>query len=232
MTGSANERCGELEGVAPDLALGLLAGAERSDALTHLDGCADCRKVVDELAQVADTMLLLAPGAEPSEGFEGRVLERLGHQRSAALASRQASTTKAQRARRRVLGWAAVAVCVAGIAGAFLLGRGSSAEPEELAIANMTTRRGNVVGEAYVHDGESDWLFVAVPEWSKWWSVDDVRYTVEVGFVEGGKRVFPNLDLADGAWGTRLDVDGHDVRRVAILNVDGRVLCEATIETA
>ena len=64
-------------GVRPDLALGTLDGEERAALLTHLAGCGTCRRVVDELAQVADRLLLLAPPAEPPSGFESRVVSAI-----------------------------------------------------------------------------------------------------------------------------------------------------------
>ena len=70
-------RCADVEAVAAELALGLLGGPERAEALAHIDGCAHCRVLVDELSVTADELLLLAPGAEPSSGFEARVLAQL-----------------------------------------------------------------------------------------------------------------------------------------------------------
>nr|MDQ3641745.1 hypothetical protein [Actinomycetota bacterium] len=69
--------CAQLEDVAAELALGTVAGAERAAALDHLAGCASCRNLVDQLARAADSLLLLAPEAEPPPGFESRVLSRI-----------------------------------------------------------------------------------------------------------------------------------------------------------
>jgi hypothetical protein len=72
-----NFGCGQFRDVAPDLALGLLAGNERGDALNHLATCASCRRHLDGLVQVADYLVLLAPSVEPEIGFESRVVARL-----------------------------------------------------------------------------------------------------------------------------------------------------------
>ena len=69
--------CAAARELAPDLALGLLPGAERARLLAHLAGCASCDALVAELADVADSLLLLAPGADPPPGFESAVLARI-----------------------------------------------------------------------------------------------------------------------------------------------------------
>jgi Putative zinc-finger len=70
-------RCDELRELAPELALGVVEGEERGRALEHLAECPDCRRRVEELAEVADQLLLLAPHREPPVGFESEVLRRV-----------------------------------------------------------------------------------------------------------------------------------------------------------
>src|SRR5262245_35300216 len=67
-------RCEETRALAPELALGIVEGEERGRALQHLAECPDCRLKVEELSEVADELLLLAPHREPPVGFESRVL--------------------------------------------------------------------------------------------------------------------------------------------------------------
>ena len=69
--------CARLHEVAPELALGVLVGAERGQALAHLALCSECRHFVDEMSEVADSLLLLAAEAEAPLGFESRVVARL-----------------------------------------------------------------------------------------------------------------------------------------------------------
>jgi hypothetical protein len=78
--------CSQLREMAPDVALGLLTGAERAAALGHLEGCADCRAEVAALAGVADEVLLTAPDATPPEGFDHRVLMALAQDRPGTTA--------------------------------------------------------------------------------------------------------------------------------------------------
>ncbi len=69
--------CAEARDLAPELALGTLGGAERAEVLLHVNGCARCQVAVAEFTEVADALPLLAPEAEPSAGFEERVLAAL-----------------------------------------------------------------------------------------------------------------------------------------------------------
>ena len=69
--------CAQVRELAPELALGILSGAERAEVLLHVNGCARCQAYVAELTEAADVIPQLAPEAEPPLGFEGRVLRRL-----------------------------------------------------------------------------------------------------------------------------------------------------------
>jgi anti-sigma-K factor RskA len=77
--GELNEMgCGGFADVAEELALGILTGRERAEALAHLDCCAPCREDVRRLIVAGEELLRLLPAREPPPGFETRVLERLG----------------------------------------------------------------------------------------------------------------------------------------------------------
>ena len=63
---------------AAELALGVLTGRERAQALAHLDHCASCREKVRQLTATGEGLLGLLPSVEPPAGFEARVMDRLG----------------------------------------------------------------------------------------------------------------------------------------------------------
>jgi hypothetical protein len=63
-------RCEELHELAPEVALGIVEGETRADALRHLATCAACRRLVEQLSGVSDELLLLAPAQEPPVRFE------------------------------------------------------------------------------------------------------------------------------------------------------------------
>ncbi len=70
--------CAGFGDVAAELALGVLTGRERADALAHLDHCDACREDVRKLTMTGEGLLGLLPSREPPAGFETRVMDRLG----------------------------------------------------------------------------------------------------------------------------------------------------------
>lgn len=60
-----------------ELATSAATGHDRARALEHLANCPACREEMTQLARAADSLLLLAPRAEPSPGFEARVIATL-----------------------------------------------------------------------------------------------------------------------------------------------------------
>jgi hypothetical protein len=71
-------RCDEIRELAPEIALGIVDGKERAEALRHLSGCSECRRAVERLSQVTDELLMVAPVQEPPAGFETRVAAAMG----------------------------------------------------------------------------------------------------------------------------------------------------------
>lgn len=65
--------CEEVQALAAELALGLLTGDERAEVVAHAGRCPSCQSEIDQLAGVADRLLLLAPEAEPAAGLVDRV---------------------------------------------------------------------------------------------------------------------------------------------------------------
>ena len=57
--------CAEFGDSAAELALGVLTGRERAEALAHLDHCEACREHVRQLTMTSEQMLGLLPTAEP-----------------------------------------------------------------------------------------------------------------------------------------------------------------------
>ena len=65
--------CAATRRAAPELALDVLDGAERAEALHHVARCPRCLAYVAELAQVTDQLVGLAPDLEPPPGFARKV---------------------------------------------------------------------------------------------------------------------------------------------------------------
>ncbi len=85
--------CREFSDISAELALGVLTGRERAQALAHLDHCASCREEVRQLTATGEGLLGLLPSVEPPAGFEARVMDRLGLAPPAPSPERHASWT-------------------------------------------------------------------------------------------------------------------------------------------
>ena len=195
--------CADVRDLAPEAALGVISGNERAAVLAHLETCDECRAVVHDLNGVADELLLLAPQAEPSPGFEQRVVEGL----------------RPRRRRRWPMVAGAAAAALLLIAG-FALGR---THDDGTAVRELTMRTpaGKVVGEAYLHDGTPSWVFVTVPGWTD--GVHD--YTLRIARADGATS-----DVAGGgSWGAVLPVDAAQVRTLSLVDADGKVWCSTSV---
>ncbi|MGI8661685.1 MAG: hypothetical protein ACR2LQ_00540 [Acidimicrobiales bacterium] len=209
--------CAQLDDVVAELALDLLAGDERAEAIAHVEGCWRCRRTLFEHSAAADRLIQLAPAGDPSVGFEERVLAIV------APAAQQANRLP----RRRFVLIAAVAAVVALLAslGALVaVGRSEKAEIE----AAMLAPDGANVGDVYVHEGSPAWIVVAVPAWAQKWG--GVPYTVRVTGRDGSVHDSPGGDLAagEGTWGTALVIAADQVRSVSLLGPEGTTWCTGT----
>ncbi len=210
--------CAELEALAAELALGTVAGAERAVALDHLAGCAACRAMVEDLAGLADRMLLLAPVIEPPPGFESKVLARMG----GAATARELRPTR----RRRLLVGIAAAALVAGLstAGATWLA-GESERPTEIRTALAADNEGRWRCRAVVYGDRPTWLVVSLDRMdgsSNSYSVEALRAgndtPVKVGTF--------SLDQGHGTLARPVDLPAGDLESVRVLDAGGRVRYE------
>jgi hypothetical protein len=209
--------CADVEAVAPDLALGLLSGPERAAALAHLDACQNCRGVVEKLSVTVDLVSSMAPPAEPAAGFEARVLERIDVQ--------------ARRARRPRIALVAAAI----VAGALIVGgalwlRPDNSPPHQIASYTMQTPTGRVVGEAYMRDGHTTWVFIDVPGWTDRDDAAPRQYALRVTTDDGRALVVQgDFEGGNGGWGAVINVDADQVRELALIDSSGRVWCSAAV---
>jgi predicted anti-sigma-YlaC factor YlaD len=196
--------CADVQLLAAEAALGLVSGADRAALLEHLDICEECRTLVHDLAGVADALVVASPPAEPSAGFEQRVLERLG---------------AAPRRRRwpALVGAAAAALLLVL---AFAIGRNVGTASKDVREVAMRTPSGRMVGEAYLHDGSPPWVFAAVPGWKD----DLTEYRLRITLADGTSTEATGI----GSWGTMV-ADAGQVRSVELVGADGRVWCSAAI---
>jgi hypothetical protein len=158
----------ETREVAAELALDVATGADRGRALTHLEGCPECRALVGGLADARDEVLLLAPEREPPAGFESRTLARL---------ARAARPPRAPRWRRIVsLSVAATVAAAAAGTGVWLATRSDRqaaalfrtalerADGKYLGVEVLRGPDGAAVGHVAVYLGRPSWIFAVIDE--------------------------------------------------------------------
>ncbi|MFG3204491.1 hypothetical protein [Streptomyces sp. NPDC048192] len=176
---SSDAGCEKLREIGAELALGVLPGRERAEAIAHLDRCADCREYVRRLTLVGDRLIGLLPDADPPAGFETRAARRLAEQASAQEGREGAAARAARglrgRARRARLRFAAVLAAVTVAVGFAGWGVGTAVEAviastapavvsEPMMVGDMTSagHGGQAAGEVYAHPGSPGWVFVSV----------------------------------------------------------------------
>jgi hypothetical protein len=221
--------CDELRELAPEIALGTIGGEERAEALRHLATCADCRRLVDELSEVADELLMLAPAQEPPAGFESRVIEALGLPRR-----------RPRRFARRALRWIGPPVAAAAVSAVALLavfhddrvtaeryretlaqagGQYFQAEP-------LRDPTGVQAGVAFGYQGRPSWVLVTVDR-----SHRDRIASAEL--VTRDRRTVPlpafELDPRDGSWGGAIPVNLYDVSSIRLLGERPGEVLEAAV---
>jgi len=214
--------CAEAAELVPELALGVLSGQERDDALRHIEACAECRLELEAFSRIGDDLLRVAPAAEPPSGFEDRVLERIVRPRPAT------------RSRRWMVAAAAVAALVVGVASTYAIGAHDRHLAHEygevlgtlhgtsLRSAVLRDVRGTVDGQAVAYEGHPSWVFVAVEH-----GTADGDTTIRL--VGSSVRSVRGLRLArgHGALGTVVAGDVTDVRSIEVVDASGRMLLRA-----
>jgi len=214
--------CAELEALAAELALGTVSGAERAGALDHLAGCPSCRQLVEELAGVADRMLLLAPVIEPPPGFESKVLAGMGVAPAREL-------RRPARRRRVLAGVAAVALVAAmSAAGATWLA-GEAERPVEIRTALAADNEGRWRCRAVVYGDKPTWLVVSLDR------MDGSNNSYSVEAVHAGSETPVkvgtfSLEQGHGTLARTLELRAGDLVSVRVLDAGGRVRYEMTFD--
>ncbi|MEU3839839.1 hypothetical protein AB0E88_07375 [Streptomyces sp. NPDC028635] len=245
--------CEKMREYGAELALGVLPGRERAEAVGHLERCADCREHVRRLTLVGDRLVGLLPDCEPPLGFETRVARRLP-QGAAAYEGRPNArgTSRAHhglhgRARRTRLRLVAVAAGLAvsfGFAGwavgTTVDGSTASARPavesEPMLIGDMVSPAaggGQPVGEIYAHPGAPGWVFVSVdlPGHGSGYSGRANCLLERTDGTTVGVGAFTLRD-GHGHWGVAARVDPVAVSGARLTSPDGTVLATARLQTS
>ncbi|RMB80683.1 hypothetical protein CTZ28_38975 [Streptomyces shenzhenensis] len=239
--------CQKLREIGAELALGVLPGRERAEAVAHLDRCADCRKYIEELTSVSDRLIGLLPGSEPPVGFEERVARRLteaARERRPPTPVAAAFPGRRRRIRVRLAAAAATLVLAVGFGG-WAVGTAIEdvvAGPSSTAGTNggmlsgdlsSATNPGKAVGEIYAYPGRPGWIYMAVdladagaPHAGKVTCllVHKDGSTVRVG-------TFALRHDGSGYWGSPAMVDPATLAGAQLTSTDGTVLATAHVAT-
>ncbi|HEY7875099.1 MAG TPA: zf-HC2 domain-containing protein [Actinomycetota bacterium] len=223
---SVEWECAQVRDLIPELAVGVASGEERARALQHLAHCSECRRELEQLAELADELLLLAPDREPPPGFESRVLDQL---------------TGKRRRRWRTVALAAAAAVIVGAVGAGAVYRWTShdrvlaAEYREVLsdfdglyfqTATLEGSPSGADGQVFAYQGSPPWVFLVVPG-----QAEEEYYEVMLETRMGEQLHIGGVEVSDegGSWGKAIPVDLKDIARLRLENDDGHAL-EARLE--
>jgi len=223
--------CDEMADLAAELALGVLTGRERAQAIAHLDRCDACRENVRQLTETGEGLLGLLPSSEPPAGFESRVVARLG----AASQHRARPGTGQPRPKltRRMLATAAVvlAAAAAGLGGWGL--RGATSSPgagnirtaASLYSAPLTTASHLTAGTVYLYDGRPSWMYMSV-------KIGSVNGTVMCQLVQRDGHITTlgsfQLNGGNGYWASPDYIEPDNVKSARVTTTNGTVLATAS----
>lgn len=145
--------CAQVEDAATEYALGILPPDEATAVAEHLSVCPSCRQQVNDIRAIGDRLLDLVPDAEPSLGFDQRVLAAFGAPR------RPTRTRPTNRMLALAGGALAAALAVVGLSVAALVGHGGRQHTTDLTASLYEA--GRSVGSVYV-GGTPTWVAMTV----------------------------------------------------------------------
>jgi hypothetical protein len=228
--------CAGFADVAAELALGVLTGRERAEALAHLDRCAACQESVRQLTVTGEELLRLLPAGEPPSGFETRVLELLGPvtqglgNRVSLGGGRRGLGREPGDGRpglgRRMLAAAAVTlgVAVAALGGWGLGAAGSSAAGSSVSSAVLLSAGRQTVGTVFFYGESEQWLSMSVDLRSR-------TGTVICQLVSRGGSVVTlgsfGLDAGYGTWASPGPVSHGQFTGARLVSTGGIILATA-----
>jgi len=205
----------------PELALGIVSGTERAEVLDHINGCARCQAFLDEHSEIADLLLHLAPEAEPSKGFERRVLLALRGDRR-------------RNVRRWVVALAATAAAatVTSVAAVRIIDANRDTTSNEAAPtlrSVVMTGGGFNVGKVTISGSTHVALIVNVD-----YALADGAYALELRPAGEAAASIGSVAVAGGRgeWRGTTTLSRHGKVTLAMLDASGSVVCEATLHDA
>jgi anti-sigma-K factor RskA len=152
--------CEQVQDSITEYALGILPDDERRGLTTHVLGCLECRRELEEIRDIGDRLLDLVPDAEPTLGFDHAVLARINPKAEARPDRRAHRSHWAHPSRRIISGLVAAAAIVAAVVIPLsLTSNHHSSQPAELTASLQES--GRSVGSVDV-SGHPLWVYMNV----------------------------------------------------------------------
>ena len=168
MNGLTKTDCDDLAEMTAELALGVLTGRARAQAIMHLDRCGTCRERIRDLALTGEELLGLLPGREPPAGFETRVMGRLGFTGRPGFTGRHRRHPPGRPRWMLAAAAATIIAVVAGLGGWGMRGAAPASPPAvgvaqaALHTAALTTASHQTIGTIFLYNGRPGWLYMNV----------------------------------------------------------------------
>jgi anti-sigma factor RsiW len=200
-----------------ELALGLLDGPDEEALLAHASSCPRCQGRLDEMAALADRLLLVAPEVEPPAGFEAGALARMG------------GTTAVPA--RHVWWWvvSAVAAVLLALVVGVVVGRAGDGQGDSVARSGtIVATSGASVGTVELRSSPSPHVLVHVAQPRPGAGVR----TCELELADG-RRVAVGTwnydEIESGIWAVGIDKPLLDAVAMRVIDEDGSVLATAAL---
>jgi hypothetical protein len=222
--------CSDADLVLDELALDVLPGDRRAALLAHVEECPRCRRLLDNLTETADDLLLAGPEAAPPDGFDDRVLARIAER---PPTSGRGGRRRWDRRTLRLSAWtgsaaAVVLLVIGGLTGA-MIGRstgGAGETAEQFRTVQLISTSGADIGDVSAYTGDpSSWFFMRVESDA----VPDATYRCVLDMDDGRTVAIGRLWAVKGhgGWGDHLSVDPRHAVAARLLDPKG-----ATVGTA
>lgn len=224
--------CAQCHELASELALGVLGGRERADAIAHLSRCPRCQYKVSALATTAARLVELVPETDVPPGFDQRVI--------AAITPPAPEPSLARRG-LPVAALALTGVLLAG--GGWVFGQLLPVQPAGLPVRSVNVQpvadvmvspliAGNrEIGEAYVYPNDPSWIFVSITDdpTGSGSSAVSTTLTCELVHDDGSTVTLGSFPLQHGHadWAIRTPIDSSGVDGAKLTTDTGLILASA-----
>jgi hypothetical protein len=222
-----NLSCEDVEELAPELGLGVLVGLERAEALAHADRCTSCRVLIEDMAELGDSLLELGPEVEPPPGYEARLFAR--HKSLAEPSARRGlwAVVAAAAAAVVVVIGVSVGLNVQGQSG-FHVTRPSAVAAlggRALSVAALQ-QQGHEVGQVFIYQGRPSWVFMTVES-----NGPPRKLTCEVETKSGQVAVLGSFTVSNGykSWGSTVRFDPGTLSGVRLVDAQDKVMARANL---